>query len=148
MSFEAIHLAAAVGVAFADVVPPTKDQVLHPSYTNSEDALELRETFGARHWLELESSELFRHREMLVALSGEAYRAFVAAYLVAALGDDESTAGDFRHYLVTSLGPIGASNERLSRLDATQRNVIADVLRYLAESRSMRLAAEQLAVWK
>jgi len=147
MSLETLQLAAAIGVAFADVRPPTKEHVLHPGYATSEDALELRETFDARHWLDLMPAALFRHREMLVALSGDAYRSFIAAYLVAALGDDEGTAGDLRHYLVTSLGPLGESAERLSRLDARQRETIGRVLRYLAEQRSMTLAAERLASW-
>ena len=84
---------------------------------------------------------------MLVTLSGDAYRAFIAAYLVVALGDDERTAGDFRHYLVASLGALGESAERLSRLDVRQREIIGRVLRYLAEARSMTLAADRLATW-
>jgi len=148
MRFEPLHLAAAIGVAFAEVIPPAKERILHPSFASSQDALELREAFGARHWLELEPSMLFHHREMILALSGEAYCAFIAAYLVAALGDEERTAGDLRHYLVASLGPAGESAERLSRLNARQRETIGRVLRYLSESRSMSLAAERLATWR
>lgn len=147
MDLETLQLAAAIGAAFGGTKAPTKEQLLHPRYASSEDALELREAFAGRSWLELDPAVLFRHREMLVALGGEAFRAFIPAYLVAALADEERTAGDFRHYLVTSLGSLGDSGERLSRLDTRQRDIIARVLRYLADARSMPAAAERLATW-
>src|SRR5690606_17333115 len=70
-------LEATIEAAFGDVPPPPADQLVQPAYASSEDAYEMRTAFAGKRWTELPIRELFRHREMVVALSGAGYRAYV-----------------------------------------------------------------------
>lgn len=148
-------LEATIEAAFGDVPPPPADQLVQPAYASSEDAYEMRTAFAGKRWTELPIRELFRHREMVVALSGAGYRAYVAAYLKAALTDDETYGADLRHYLLYGLRPLSddpvhvqTAEERLSLLGAPQRAAIAAVLRHLAEVWRMKDAEEILRDWR
>jgi hypothetical protein len=142
---------AAVRAAFAEVLVPAH-AILQPAYANSDDAYELQQILSGMVWTEVSRRDLFRHREMLVALSGEAYQAYVPAYLLAAIADDDEYGADLRQYLVHSLGPLSESEihvqtaeERLSRLDVAQRAAIAETLRFLVENYRDKAAAAILS---
>jgi hypothetical protein len=148
-------LEAKIKAAFNKVTPPDANELLQPAYANNEDACELRSAFADRRWTELPIRELFRHREMLLALSGAGYQAYVPAYLLAALTDDEQYGADLRHYLLYGLRPLSdgemhvrTTRERLSRLDTDQRAAIAEVLQYLGETWCIKEAAEILSEWR
>jgi hypothetical protein len=145
--------------AFDGVAIPTQiDDMLLSRYSTSEDAYEMAATFVGRPWAALSISELFRHREMLATLSATAYRAYVAAYLMACLESDDWSdhyGADLRGYLVSGLkvwphqnpSIAPSTQERLSLLDPRQRAAIGSVLRYLEERWRMRDAAELLREW-
>lgn len=133
---------------------PSASSLLQPRYAASEDAGELRDALAGRSWRHLSLLELFQHREMLIALSGVGYQAYLPAYLCAALTNDERLGGDLRFYLINSLSPlsdseshIATAQERLSRLMATQRSAVADVLHYLAETLASQEAPLLLDHW-
>jgi hypothetical protein len=66
--------------------------------------------------------------------SAGAYRANVAAYLLAAIASQDPFdryGPDLRHYLVGSLEPGPEVTERVSQLSAEQRAVVGDGLRTL-----------------
>jgi hypothetical protein len=134
---------------------PDPEVIQQRVYADNEDAIELRVAFANRRWTELTTYELFYHREMIMAFSGVGFRAYVAAYLLAALEDHERYAADLRAYLVYNLRPrssddhhVRTTQERLSQLDPVQRAVIGDVLRWLFDTGRMRDAGEVLADWK
>ncbi len=101
---------------------------------------------------------MFFHRESLGALGPAAYRAYLPAYLEASFASEEWTdkhGPDIRQYLLFTLKPWphqkterGAETAaRLSALTAEQREVVADVLRYLASRWNSEDAAEILRDW-
>jgi hypothetical protein len=142
-----------VEAAFADVVPPEKGEILLPRFRNSEDALETAAAFAGRRWSELSVDELATHRESLIVLGAEAYRAWIPAYLAAALGPDP-LAGELSAFAISSLRPLSSKDrdvreakERTSLLDPAQRAAIGEVLRWLADERDIALAKELLPAW-
>lgn len=148
-------LEAEIRAAFPDAAPPPADQLIQRVYADSDDAHELRAALAGKRWTEVPIRDLFRHREMVIALGGAGYRAYVPAYLAAALTDDEKYGADLRHYLLFGLRPLSedavhvqTAEERLSRLDARQRTAIASVLRYLADVWHMKEADEILRDWR
>ncbi|HEU0032932.1 MAG TPA: DUF6714 family protein [Kofleriaceae bacterium] len=143
-----------IRAAFPDRPAPRSEAMLQAPYTNNDDALEMRAAFANRPWTELDRRELFRHRQMLTALTGAGYQAVLPAYLVAALTDDPRHGADLRQYVLYGLDALSDSEvhvatarERLSQLTAEQRGVIADVLAYLARTWRMQDAAALLAKW-
>jgi hypothetical protein len=146
-------LEACIRAAFPDSEPPPIDELLQPAYAANDDAHELAAAFAAKRWTEVSRRDVFRHRQMIFALSGVGFRAYAGAYLLAALDEDPQTAGDFRHGLLDGLEPastkessIVAAAERLSRLDGAQRAAIADVLRYLG-AQGLTRAVDLLRTW-
>jgi len=145
-----LSIEAAIRAAFAEVTVAS-DAMLQAPYAESEDAYELQQILADRTWSQISRRDLFRHREMLVALSGWAYQAYVPAYLVAALADDDDYGADLRQYLAHSLAPLSdrgihvtTATERVSRLDGAQRAVIAGTLRFLVTTYRDTAAAELL----
>lgn len=129
--------------------------ILQPAYATSEDAYDLQQILANRAWTEITRRDLFRHREMLIALTGRAFQAYVPAYLVAALADDDEYGADLRQYLMHSLAPLSDSDihlqtatERLSRIDPAQRTAIAETLQFLVEMYRDKAAAAVLASWR
>lgn len=139
--------------AFADVEPPEKGEILLPRFRNSEDALETAAAFAGRRWSELSVDELATHRESLIVLGAEAYRAWIAGYLAAALGTDP-LAGELAAFAISSLRPLSKkerdvreARERVSLLDPAQRAAIGEWLRWHADERDIALAKELLPAW-
>ena len=120
--------------AFANVAPETNiAEMRRPAFTG-DDSYELAEAFVGKKWSELTPETLFYHRESLAALNAHAYRAYVAAYLLAAIASQDPLdriGPDLRHYLVASLEPGPDAVERVSQLSAEQRAVVIEVLRAL-----------------
>jgi hypothetical protein len=145
---------ATIREAFANVTVPPADELLQPTYASNDDAYELRMALAGKQWSEVPIHAVFRHREMIIGLSGVGYQAYVPAVLLGALTEDPQYGGDLRQYLLFGLVPASESDvhvtttrERLSRLDASQRAAIADVVRYVAETYHSKEAAEILTRW-
>ncbi len=153
------HVRAEIRAAFAIVEAPTAvPEMLYEAYRTSEDAWEMAASFAGRPWADLAVRELFYHREMLIALSPPAYRAYLPAYLDAAVASDEAGdkyGPDLREYLLSTLKVwphqsayvAAATPERLATLDVRQRAAVEQVLRYLVARWDARDAAEVLAAW-
>lgn len=142
-----------IAAAFPPAAPPAGELLL-PAFSASPDAEELRDCFAGRPWTELSAEELFRHREMVVALSATGYRAYVPAYLTACLTDDLRLGPDLREYLLFGLCPlsdseldVSSTRERLSLLDPAQRAAIAAVLRHLEARWGMEEAGAIRRAW-
>lgn len=82
------------------------------------------------------------------------YRAYLPAYLMACLANDERLGADLRGYTLFGLRPLSTSEvhvstarERLSRLDPAQRAAVANVLRYLVDRWRRNDAEEVLRDW-
>lgn len=148
-----------IRAAFASVEPPTAvPDMLFEQYRSSEDAWEMAAAFVGQRWTDLPVSELFRHREMLITLSPPAYRAYLPAYLDAAITSDGATdtyGADIREYLLSTLKVwphqsayvAAATPQRLAALDEQQRAAVENVLRYLVWRWESKDAAEVLAAW-
>ena len=128
-------------------------ELLAAPYHTNEDAYELAAALNGKAWRDVPALDLFRHRQMLFALSPEAYRAYVPAYLAAAIEANDKYGADIREYLLFSLttGPT-ASRDRtsttaahLAALDSAQRAVARKVVAYLKEQWGMRDTDEALA---
>ncbi len=137
--------------AYGDVAAPPPEDMLQQVYRDSEDAYEMMAAFRGKHWTELPISVLSHHREIIIALTGVGYRAYLPAYLTACLANDETYGADVRGYMLYGLRPLSTSEvhvatgrERLSLLDVKQRAAIAAVLRYLEETWQMKEAGDVL----
>lgn len=121
--------------AFADVAPEADiADMRRPAFTG-DDSYEMAEAFVGKKWSELAPEALFYHRESLAALNAHAYRAYLAAYLLAAIASPDPLdriGPDLRHYLVASLEPGPDTSDRVSQLSAEQRAAVIEVLRALA----------------
>lgn len=129
--------------AFANVPVPTRIEDMRLSRYTGDDSFEMAAALVGKKWTELPVDLLFVHRESLHALGGAAYRAYLPAYLDAAIAADDPMdkyGADLRHYLLACLEHWphqkdehrGAeTRERLALLDPDQRAAVADVLRYL-----------------
>lgn len=144
-----------IAAAFAGVTPPPADRMLLDAFAGSHDAEEMAAAFRGRSWTDLSIDELFRHREMVVALGPAAYRAYLPAYLTATLTDDARRGPDLREYLLFGLRPlsdegfdVATTRERLSLLDRAQRDAVAAVLRYLVDERHVEEAVDVLREWE
>ena len=130
--------------AFANIPIPVDPSAMRlPRYTG-DDSYEMAAALAGKHWRDVPIEQLFFHRESLATLNAVAYRAYVPAYLIAALASEhplDRHGPDLRHYLVGTLLPSDERRDRLALLDAAQRAVIVDVLRYLADHWRMADAA-------
>jgi hypothetical protein len=129
-----------------------------PVWRGNEEAYELAAEFVGKPWQEIPMRRLMYHREFLHCMSAAGYRAVLPAFLVGSVTDypnAENMRGDIGGYMLTTLKawpyqsePSRAlTPERLSGLDPAQRAVVANVLRYLAESWQSKEAAEILRDW-
>ncbi|MEP6864857.1 MAG: hypothetical protein ABJE66_29830 [Deltaproteobacteria bacterium] len=144
MQVELEHVRDQVRSAFADVAPETDiAKMRRPAFTG-DDSYEMAQAFVGKKWSELAADALFYHRESLAALNANAYRAYIAAYLLAAIGslDPLDRIGpDLRHYLVASLEPGPDAVDRVSKLSSAQRAAVVGVLRALERTWHMPEAA-------
>jgi hypothetical protein len=148
-------LRAQIADAFGEVSAAPAEELLSSAYASTDDAYEMMEAFRDQHWTEIPIADLFRHREMLIALSGIGFRAYLPAYLTACLTDSERYGADLRGYMLFGLRPLSeselhvtTSRERLSLLDKAQRAAVASVLRYLESRWKMKEAGEILHAWE
>lgn len=126
-------------------------------FRSSEDAYELAALLHGKPWADVPVVELFRHRSMLFALTPEAYRAYVPAYLAAVLRTDEGNdryGADLREYLMFSLAATEGDSDarralvtrRIAALDGEQRAVARAVVEYLKEHWRYRAADADVAL--
>jgi hypothetical protein len=141
--------------AFGSVEVPPAEHVLAERYRESMDPGELLAAFRGKHWRDLSRRDLFIHRESLSALSALGFRAYVAAYLIAALEGDG--AADLVEYTLFSLRSPSdderdderdavETRERLAGLDAAQRAAIRSWLQHVEGEHA--LAAKVLSHWQ
>lgn len=159
MSLTATDLREAIHEAFdSAALPEHVDDLLLEPYRSSIDATEMAADFAGRSWAAIPIQELFSHRQMLSTMSAVAYRAYIAAYLLACVNEDPSASryvGDIWEYTVLSLKawrgqePTSAAlvKERLSLLNAPQRDAIRSVLRSIAASSQRDEVRTLLAEW-
>lgn len=130
MQLDPLSLRADITRAFASAhVPARKEQMLAEPYRSNEEAYELAVVLFGRAWDSLSLRELFPHRQMIFALSPEAFRAYLPAYLSAAIAEDSSSDGpnshgyraDVRQYLVNSL--IVEPDDSAAVLDLSARSL-------------------------
>ena len=148
-------LRSQVKAAFGNVPPPKAEEMLQEVYAGGDDAYEMMTAFLGKHWTEITTSVLSYHREIIIALSGIGYRAYLPAYLMACLANDPTYGADIRGYTLYGLRPLSKSEvhvttarERLSRLDQAQRAAVAGVLRYLVDRWHEKDADEILREWE
>jgi len=139
-----------IDISFGGVATPNPDEVLAERYRGSEDPSLMLADFRDRHWRDLPAATLFRHREMLPALSAIGYRGYIAAYLRAGVLDGPYDA-DLREYTLFSLVPIDKHrvdekevSYRLSLLNRDQQDTIEAYVRYLKDGRHMSQAGRVL----
>lgn len=129
--------------------------MLAEPYRHNEGACELAAVLFGRRWPDIAVRDLFRHREMIFALSPAAYRAYLPAYLAATLTPVDALdeyGADLREYLIDSLTtPPGSSPDRdattsarISVLDRDRRAATASVVRYLQKRWRVRDADEAI----
>ncbi len=146
--------------AFDNVEIPTGiEQMRLPKYTG-DDSYEMAAALVRRKWDPIPIEVLFYHRESLATLSPLTFHAYLPAYLVACLASDDPLdkhGADIRGYLLFALGNWphqsepdrpAETRERLSLLDPKQRDVVANVLRYLESRWNMKDAGELLRNWR
>lgn len=91
MSLTATDLREAIHEAFdSAALPEHVDDLLLEPYRSSIDATEMAADFAGRSWAAIPIQELFSHRQMLSTMSAVAYRAYIAAYLLACVNEDPS----------------------------------------------------------
>lgn len=158
MQVDIATLRAQIHRAFDAVETPARVEDMRlPRYTG-DDSYEMAAAFAGKRWSELPIAELFAHRESLATLGAKAYRAYLPAYLLAAIASDDpfdKHGADLRRYLVSTLAHwphqdehrAAETRERLSLLDAEQRAAVAEVLRYLETKWQLADAGEILRGW-
>lgn len=115
--------------AFESVEIPAFEDLLAPRFRNSIDPLEFAAALRGKHWRDLPLRDLLVHRESLATLSGVGYRAYVAAYLLASVADNDDAA-ELAQYVLFSLQDPTSQPEpdearsRLALLDSAQRAAI------------------------
>lgn len=128
--------------------PANVRDMLAAPYSSNDDAYEMAAAFHDKAWASVEIVELFRHREMLFALSPTAFAAYLPAYLVATLATEDPLdkyGADLRWYLMESLAAVEGSSEarkdttaaRLAALTQPQRAVAIEVVKYLEQRWNM-----------
>jgi hypothetical protein len=123
---------AAIRAAFAGVERPAA-----LADRPSSDVDDLAREVQVRAWSELSMPQLMRHRLALGLLSGAAFRFFLPAYLVAALGGEVDLRDAALHALAPSSRPQGptpadeaAFRQRTGALDEAQRDAIRRWVRW------------------
>lgn len=145
--------------AFDSVAVPMEIEGMRlPRYTG-EDSYEMVAALVKRKWSQIPVKELFYHRESLVTLSAAGFRAYLPAYLLAAIESDDPLdkyGADIRHYLLASLKHwphqtdkhrTAETAERLSLLDGRQRAAVAATLELLVSQWESADASELLRDW-
>ncbi|HLL20911.1 MAG TPA: DUF6714 family protein [Kofleriaceae bacterium] len=151
-------LRAQIRSAFANVPRPARIEDMRLGRYTGDDSYEMAEALLGKRWEDVPIQVLFYHRESLTSLSAAAYRAYLPAYLHACLASDDpfdKYGADLQHYLLATLKHwphqtderASDTRERLSLLDEKQREVVADVLHYLATHWHSETAAELLREW-
>ena len=149
---------ASVRRAFANVPLPNRIEDMRLERYTGDDSYEMAEAFLGKCWSDIPLETLFRHRESLGTLAPTAYRAYLPAYLDAALASDDPLdkyGPDIRHYMLATLKHwshqgderAAGTRERLSTLDPDQRAAVADVLEYLSAKWHAEDASEVLRDW-
>jgi len=152
------ELRARIEKAFVGVPVPTRIEEMRLPGRTDEDSYAMAAAFVGKPWTELPIETLFFHREALGSLSPAAYRAYLPAYLAASFASEDwmdKYGPDLRQYLLFTLKPWkhhkperGAeTTARLAALTDEQREVVADVLRFLVARWESEDAAEILRDW-
>ena len=152
-------LRAQIHRAFDHVEIPTRVEQMRLAKYTGDDSYEMAAALVGKKWDAVPIEVLFYHRESLATLSPLAFHAYLPAYLVACLASDDPLnkhGADIRGYLLSALGSWphqsdpdrpAETRERLSLLDSKQRDVVANVLRYLESRWNMKDAGELLRSW-
>lgn len=143
MQLDVASLRADIDRAFCTpILDAAVADMLAEPYRKSDDAHELAVVLSGHRWADVPVRDLFRHREMLFALSPAAFRTYLPAYLVACLvsvDPFDEYAADLREYLIDSLTVSAdatvdrqaTTRARIAALDTDQRAIAASVVRYL-----------------
>ena len=131
------ELLARIRAAFEFMRGPAEDDILAHEMRTFIDPIELRVAIAGKHWSDLEIATLSFHREMISALGPTGFRAYVAAFLVAALAGDRRSP-DIYQWTLFALYPHDeteheSTRARLSLLDDAQRDAIGEWLQYFAD---------------
>jgi len=150
---------ASIRRAFANVPQPSRiEDMRFPRYTG-DDSYEMAVALLGKRWTDIPIETLFFHRESLGTLAPVAYRAYLPAYLDAAIASDDPLdkySADICHYLLATMkhwshqtDPLRGdeTRARLQALDEAQRAAVIDVLRYLSARWHMEDASEVLREW-
>jgi hypothetical protein len=145
----ASQLKAKVLAAFPDRACSDWEAMLLARYRPSDDAIEMAMEFAGQGWRTISRYRLFYHREMLFALTAEAFRVYLPAYLLACLEPSDRYLGDLLGYTINVLGGETAELiERTRMLDDTQRRVTTDVISYIALWSGSEDAWKALETWR
>ena len=151
-------LRASIRGAFANVPSPTRIEDMRFARSTGDDSYEMAVAFLGKQWTDIPIELLFRHRESLGSLSPAAYRAYLPAYLDAAIASDDPLdryGPDIRHYLLATLkhwphqpdDRAAEARERRSALGPDQRAAVAEVLGYLSTQWHAEDAVDVLRDW-
>ena len=121
--------------AFERAEVPQQDELLAAHARNNLDALELGAALAGKHWTAVPLGDLFYHRESIIQLSAIGWRAYIAAFLIAALAGDNHSP-DIGEHTLSALHPWldhhhALMQERVAILNDEQRCSIAAWLRYV-----------------
>ncbi len=145
----ASQLKAKVIAAFPDRACSDWEPMLLPRYRPNEDAIEMAMEFAGQRWRAISRYRLFYHRDVMFALTAEAFRVYLPAYLLGCLEPSDRYLGDLLGYTINVLG--GDTTELIERtrlLDDTQRRVTTDVISYIALWSGCTDAWQALEWWK
>lgn len=142
-------LAQRIHEAFDGVPTPNEHDILADEMRAFIDPIELRVALAEKHWSAVPIADLSFHREMISTLGPKGFRAYVAAFLLAALAGDRRSPDVFQFTLL-ALIPLDESERertraRLSLLDFRQRAAIVEWIRYFADDD--REARRVLETW-
>ena len=126
-----------IHAAFDGVAVPPQHQLLAAHARNNLDALELGAALAGKHWTVVPLGDLFYHRESISQLSAIGSRAYIPAFLIAALAGDRHSP-DIGEYTLFALYPVrdhqhDLVQNRIAILDQEQRAAIIGWLRHVAD---------------
>ena len=137
MSLTPHELVRQIHSAFDFVEIPIEDDILTESARNYIDAVEMRVALVGKHWSAIPIDALSFHRSTVAELGPVGLRAYVAAFLVAALSGDRRAPDIYRNTLFAFYALDATDQDlnrtRLSLLDSQQRSAIIEWLRYFAD---------------
>mgnify|MGYP005610922411 CR=1 FL=1 len=130
----ASQLKAKVIAAFPDRACSDWEAMLLPAYRPNDEAIQMAMELAGHGWRALARYRLFYHRDVMFALTAEAFQVYLPAYLCACLEPSDRYTADFFGYTLFRLSPRNepAMVEQTRLLDEAQRKVTTDVLGYLA----------------